>query len=380
MAAAGKHAVLLVSNHADIIGGGEISLLTLVQGLRATRWRPHLAVPGPGEVARRCRALDVPVHETPLPPIRRPGPGMLAAARSMRRLIARTGARVVHANGSRAMFYAGLARRSQHCLAIWHLRILEPDPPLDPLLVRLADGVIAISEAVRERLRRWPRVHQACRVIPNGLDLHAFADPGGRSKTRTALGLNDDQLVVMCVSRLIDFKRHDLLLEAIAALRPAHPTLRCVLVGDGPAAATLQDRAARPDLRDAVIFTGHRDDVVGLLHAADVFVLPSPAEGFGRVVIEAMAAGLPVVASRSGGPAEIIADGDTGMLVEPHSAAALQHAIAGLAGDAAARARIGGAARQAVADTYTIAAHTRRVVAFYEELLARADRRPARAR
>lgn len=362
--------VLLVSNHADIVGGGEISFLTLVRGLADTPWAPIVAVPGPGEVADRCRSLGVGVHEIPMPSLRRPSVGLMGATRQMRKVIRSSHCRLVHANGSRAMFYAGIGARFTDCRAVWHIRILDLDPLLDSLLVRLAAGSIAISRAVRERLHRWPAAYRSCRVIPNGLDLEAFVPTRGRSRVRAELGLVDSEIAVTCVSRLVDFKRHDLLLEAIARLRPRQPRLRCVIVGDGPQEDELRHRAAQPDLTGATIFTGHRTDVADLLAASDIFVLPSPAEHFGRVVIEAMAAGLAVVAANAAGPAEILTNDETGLLVDPGDITALETAIEALCNDPGLRRRLGSSARQRTAEHYSMKRHTELVTRFYEHILA----------
>lgn len=367
--------VLIVSNHAGIVGGGEVSLLTLVRGLTDTRWRPVVAVPGPGEIADRCHEMGVAVHEAALPTMRRPGARLLGAAGGMRRLISETNPAVVHANGSRAMFYAGLASRVQRVPVVWHIRIALPDPLLDRVLVRLATVPVAISATVRERLRPWPDAHGKCRVIPNGLDLGAFVATRGRAAVRAELGIGDDELAVMCVSRMVDGKRQELLLDACAALAARSAAPRCVLVGDGPGADRLRRRANDASLAGRVIFTGHRDDVADLLGAADMFVLPAEQEGFGRVVIEAMAAGLPVVAADAGGPAEIVDDDTSGLLFAAGSPESLAGRIERLCNDPALRRRLGAAARRRVEGEYTMQAHTRRVVGLYEELLEEPDAR-----
>ena len=215
--------VLIVSNHAGIVGGGEISLLTLAKGLSGSRWEPIVAVPGPGEVAERCTALGVATHTASLPTMRRPGPGMFGAARTLRRILAETGAAIVHANGSRAMFYAGLAARRPGVPVVWHIRIALPDPVLDRVLVRLTTAPVAVSGAVRERLRPWPAAYDACRIIPNGLDLETFRATRGRQAVRRELGLDDDEPAIVCVSRLVEGKRQELLLEACARLRRPRP-------------------------------------------------------------------------------------------------------------------------------------------------------------
>src|SRR5438445_12648896 len=103
--------ILVVSNHGAIVGGGELSLADLVGGLDRDRWAPVLVVPEEGAVAARGRGLDLPVHVIPLPTVRRPGPGSLRSVRALTSLARATDAGAIHANGSRAMAYAGVAGR-----------------------------------------------------------------------------------------------------------------------------------------------------------------------------------------------------------------------------------------------------------------------------
>lgn len=358
-----------VSHHAEIVGGGEISLLTLLGGLDRRRWSPHLVTPREGELARRARDLGVPVDFVPMPGLKLPRPAIVIAVLRLARLLRDSEADLVHANGSRAMFYSGLAGRLAGLPVIWHLRVLDPDRRLDWALLRLADGVIAISSEVRDRLGRRARSPERCRVIPNGLDLESYVPTADPETTRRGLDLVPSDRVVVTVGRMVPFKRQDLLLEAIAALREELPRLRCVIVGDGPERSRLERRAAELGVADLLRLPGHRDDVPDLLAAADVFALPSPAEHFGRVVIEAMAVGVPVVAAAAAGPAEILEDGITGVLVTPGSSRSLARALRRVLENPAAGDRLASAARAKVEEHYSMEEHARRVQEFLDDLL-----------
>jgi len=267
------------------------------------------------------------------------------------------------------MFYTALAARATGCPTVWHIRILDPDPKSDRLLARWATASIAISSAVRERLRPWPRAYANCRVIPNGLDLQAFEPRLPRDAARAKLGARDDAFLVTTVGRLVDFKRFDLFLDAMAMARRNIPELKCLIVGDGPEKSNLLERAAREDLAGAVEFLGHRADIPDLLAASDAFVLPSPVEGFGRVLIEAMAASLPAVAFDTAGPAEILKDGSTGLLVAPISAGGLAAAVARLHAAPELRELLGTAARRRVEERYSMEEHAKSVITLYRDLL-----------
>ncbi|MFQ5744365.1 MAG: glycosyltransferase [Acidobacteriota bacterium] len=354
---ASARTVLVVSHHGKIVGGGEISLLTLLKGLHRTNWLPVVVVPCQGAVAEHCEALGLRVHVIPLPTLRRPGPSTLGSIFALRNLIRSSAAALIHANGSRAMFYAGLAGRLARRPVIWHLRILEPDSSLDWLLVRLATATIATSQAVHQRLRRWPRAYEACTIVPNGLDLDDFRGTGNPRQLRDSLELAATDRVVITVGRLVGFKRQMLLLEAVALLRPRFPHIKCIIVGEGPEGTALESRAQRQDLAGAVIMAGHRDDIPDMLGISELFVLPSPAEHFGRVLLEAMAASLPVVAAAAAGPAEIVEDGGTGLLVNPEDPAALAEAMAKLLDDPQLARELGRSGCRRVHDLYSMHRH-----------------------
>jgi glycosyltransferase involved in cell wall biosynthesis len=361
--------VLVISNHGDIVGGGEISLLTLLKGLDRSRWAPIVVVPAEGTVAAAARALGLPVQIVPLPPIRHPSLACFRSIAMLRRVIRGCGACLVHANGSRAMFYAGLAGRLLRTPVIWHIRILEPDRPLDWLLVRLATRSIAISEAVRRRLAPWPAALERCVVVPNGLDLDGFVPSAPPAAVRSGLSLGPGDRAIGTVGRLVPFKGHRHLLDAFARLRHRYPELHVLVVGDGPERGPLEEQASRLGVAKAVRFTGHREDVADLLTVMEVFVLPSLAEHFGRVILEAMAVERPVVATSAGGVPEIVVDNVTGLLVPPADPEALANATATLLADSTRARLMGKEGRRRVEEHYSLPLHAERIEAVYAEVV-----------
>jgi sugar transferase (PEP-CTERM/EpsH1 system associated) len=202
-----------------------------------------------------------------------------------------------------------------------------------------------------------PRVRSEARGIPEGF----FTVPGCR--------------VVGTVGRLAAVKDQGSLLRALAAIVQAEPTqretLRCILVGDGPERASLQSLVEELALGDCVWMAGDRDDIPNLLACMDVFVLPSLGEGVSNTVLEAMATGLPVVATRVGGNPELVTEGDTGLLVPVSDIAALARALQRLIDDPALCVRMGNAGLERVQRDFdwqrTVAAYLQ----VYDVLLGR---------
>jgi glycosyltransferase involved in cell wall biosynthesis len=359
--------VLVLANFAEVVGGGEESLLGLAAALDRRRLRVLGAVTAEGGVAARLRALEVPVSVVPLPPVR-PWtlPGMGLAWWRLRRLLVRERVAVVHAHGSRGALYAGLAALRLGVPLVWHLRIDEPDPRLDPLLVRLASAIVANSAATAARLGAGPVAAGKVTIVPNGVDLDRFAPRPPDPELREALGLDAALPLVGFFGRLEHGKGVDVLLEAAARVHTKLPSAFLV-VGEGPLGKRLAARAAGDGL--PVHFAGRRDDVPELMRLCAVVVLPSRREAFGRVLIEAMATGVPVVATSVGGIPEVCVDGVTGLLVPPDEPDALAVAIALTLTDQAATAARVAAAAVDVRARFDLAAHAAGVQAVYARVI-----------
>jgi glycosyltransferase involved in cell wall biosynthesis len=209
---------------------------------------------------------------------------------------------------------------------------------------RCAHAVVANSRAAERQLQSEGIPRDRIRIIPNGVSADRFSPPmpSGRPVT-----------TVLTVANLRAEKAHEVLLAAAAHLRSRHPHLHFVIAGDGPRAAELRTLAATLGVETQVTFLGHREDVPALLAAADVFVLPSRSEAFPNGAVEAMAAGVPVIASRVGGLVDLVDDGRTGLLVTPDDPAALAAALESLVLSPARAAALGASAREEVSRRYS---------------------------
>jgi glycosyltransferase involved in cell wall biosynthesis len=170
---------------------------------------------------------------------------------------------------------------------------------------------------------------------------------------KSDLGIAPDTPVVVCVSRLEPEKGVAALVEAVPRMLESCPRALCLIAGSGSQEPALRNLLKSLGVEDRVRLLGFRADAMSLIRAADVFVLPSPKEGAGMVLLEAMALGKPVVACRAGGPEEIVAPGVTGLLVPPDDPAALGEALAQLLGDASTRRQMGQAGLERFRQLYS---------------------------
>lgn len=207
-------------------------------------------------------------------------------------------------------------------------------------------------------------------TIQNGVDVSRFGI-GSSAEARQRLGISGDRLVIGTVGRLDPVKDQAGLIEAFSRLRGKHSEALLVIVGDGPCRERLAELTARLGLQDRVLLLGERRDIPEILMALDVFVLPSVAEGMSNTVLEAMASGLPVVATRVGGSPELVEEGLTGRLVAPLDPTALAGAIDGYLEDTHLRVLHGKASRQRAVEHFDLHRMARAYADLYTSVLGK---------
>jgi sugar transferase (PEP-CTERM/EpsH1 system associated) len=229
------------------------------------------------------------------------------------------------------------------------------------------DQVLSVSSRLAQRMsERIGFPADRIRTIRNGVDLSRFL-AADRQRSRAQLGIGAGELVIGTAGRLVDVKDQRTFVSAVAMLRARGVECSAVIAGEGPLRAALERQIRHSGLEAHVRLLGHRSDLPAVLAALDVFVLSSLSEGLSNTILEAMAAGLPVVSTRVGGADELVDEGRTGLLVPAEDPAALTDAIAGLCTDDTRRARMGRAARERAQHTFSLA----RMVADYEDLYVR---------
>jgi len=245
-------------------------------------------------------------------------------------------------------------------------------------LIRLVERLLAkITDRIVTLTDRGAQEHVRCHIagmekfvtIHSGIDLAHFrsvqVDPAVKRKE---LGLPPDGAIVGTVGRLVPIKGLEWLLKAAPQVLAQFPQACFVIIGDGPLLGELRQLTSKLGIGLQVVFLGAREDVLECLAALDLFALPSLNEGMGRVLLEAMAVGCPVVATRVGGIPDIVADGTTGLLVPPRDDRALAEAILTLLRDRSRRAAYGEAARRHVDGRFDIETMVRNIERLYDEV------------
>lgn len=352
-------------------GGAERQLVALLTGLDRSRFRPLVVVEKPGgALEQTVRELDIPIHVLP----RRMRWDPFLPFR-LARLLRRERVHVVHPIGPMPDFYgvlAGALARVPVRLMTWRNRRYSLfHTALLWLITPLADRLIANSEHAAQALRRWFVPRSRVMAIPNGLDSDRFARTPPLDEKRRELGLApDDGPLIGMVARLWAQKDQDTLIGAAQRLLDRYPNLVLVLVGTGRRRAALEATAAHLLPPGRYRFLGARNDVPELYHLLDVPVLSTHYEGMPNAVMEAMAAGRPVVATAVAGCAELIEDGVTGLLVPPRDPRALAEAVARVLDDKALAERLGSAGRQLIPERYGLERLIERHQRLYGQLLA----------
>lgn len=360
------------------VGGAETHLLSLCRGLVAAGHRVDVIyLKGRGTLRAEFAALGISPRKVPLERYAQ----FAGCVYELGRQLARHRYSVVHTHLLKANFTTAVASylaRNPRLVASKH----NDEPQLlQPVVARLHRvssqrdrTVICASRHILEHVVRHGGVERdKCRIVHYGIDdaREIGGDGAGDSHPpadclRAELGCEQpDAAVLGCVARLVPRKGHLHLFEALAQVLGKRTDVHLLVVGDGPGRDDLERACRQRGLTGHVHFLGERRDVPRILRCIDLFVLPSESEGFGRVILEAMAAGQPVVASRTGGIPEIVVDGETGFLVTPRQPAELAARILALLDDRPRAAAFGRAGQHRVREHFSQQAMMDQTLAIY---------------
>ncbi len=363
--------ILYLSNFPDVDKGGQISLYNLVKRLDRKVFEPTVLCPKSGALSALFSEKGIPVQFLEFPQLRiRNLLRILRAVLQFRKMVLEGGFSLIHCDSPRDTFLSAVSLSFTKRQIVWHARVSSRGPIFDPLNKHLVSKIICVSHAVKGRFEPCPS--SKCIVIYNGVDPSKFSPksfPGPRKKE---VNIPTDSLLVSTIMQLIPAKGAEEFVRAAVSLCEKVRNVSFVVVGvwtDDPFIEKL--RGIADPFRDRIHFLGYRRNVWDILRDSDIFVLPSwpYIEGLPRVVIEAMACGVPVVGTDVEGTNEAVVQDETGLLVPPKDAASLANAINKLIDDPHLRIRLGENGRQRVLEVFDIKDHVHRVESVYQELL-----------
>lgn len=357
------------------LSGGPQHVLTLSFGLK-NKFDVTVACP-PGPMVKELQKNHIKSFIIPMK-----SRADLSAIFKLRKLIKKEKFKIAHTQGSRGGSIGRLACWGLKVLVLYteHTRTFEfklKNPALDQIhiiglrfLDYLTHKTIAVSEAVRQWLIKTP-ITESEKVITilNGIDLNRFNFDIDINKKREELNLFSSNLLICTVASLLPHKGIKYLLYAIYEVKKKIPNINLLIVGCGPQQRELEEIVEKLKIKKDVRFLGVREDVLKILKIIDVFVLPSQAEPFGLVILEAMALGKPVIGTKVGGIPEIISDQKTGILVPPGDSKALAKTIIELLTNDQKAKHMGEAGRRRVEKYFTSQAMVEKTENLYKKLL-----------
>lgn len=356
------------------IGGTERQVANLALGIDSSHFDLHLAcLWNSGELLAELEDLRVPRSEFRIGSLYSPKTlwqGIRLAHYVRRNLI-----QIVHSYGFYPnVFTVPAARLAGASIVVASIRdtgdwLTPMQRRLQKLVCRLADCVLVNAEAIRQNLLEQGYDASKIVVIRNGITLSKFAGRSRSAGLRRELGLPLSARLVAVFSRLNRFKGVEYFLDAAAVLAGKVPDVCFLVVGDGGNKKELEEYACQLGLAQRIVFTGFRSDVPDLLSEVAISVLPSLSEGTSNTLLESMAAGVPVIATRVGGNPEVIEDGVSGLLVPPRDSAALAAAMDRLLEDESLARVLGQAAMRRVSELFSLEGSVHETEHLYQRLV-----------
>jgi glycosyltransferase involved in cell wall biosynthesis len=360
------------------LGGGQMTVLTLARNLDKDKFDVLVASEGEGLLVDELKKAGV--RHIPVKIGKKTG---FLGIKGLSDALRTNAVDILHTHGGIAGLYGRMAARRAGIPSIIHtihgIHYLHYRNPLakyaslilERRLSKFTDAVIFVSESdLGKGLHLRLALPERARLIRNGVVLTALTPTFDPAAKRTELGADGGPLIV-AVSRLHRQKGLVFLLRALPAVIRRRPDAKAAIVGGGPLEARLEAESRDLGLGDRVVFLGERTDVAEILAAADLFVLPSLWEGLPYAVVEAAAAGRPIIASDIDGVREVIRNGKTGVLVPPGDSAKLAEAMIGLIESPARATTLAREARREIPPLYSIERMIQETEALYLELFRR---------
>lgn len=278
---------------------------------------------------------------------------------------------IIHLHSRRgADILGGIAARISGTPSILTRRVDNPENRLwTRIKYRFYNRIITISDGIREVLVNEGVPHNKITCVRSAVDISQYQKPCDRSLFTSAFGVAESTITCGVVAQFIDRKGHRYLLEAIPAILSAFPDTHFLLFGKGPLEKELRDICRRLGIAEKVTFTGFREDLDNILGCLDILIHPALMEGLGVSLLQAAAAGVPIVGTRVGGIPEIVLDGVNGLLIPPSDASSITDAVKKIIGNRDLAGQMADAGRKITKDHFSIEAMVEGNLQVYREIM-----------
>ncbi len=368
---------ILYVHGVEAIGGAERDLIALLKTLDRQKWEPHVVCPETGPFRDQLQAIAVPTHPLNLPPWRKVRSFFQrrSAVRRLEALVNQLDPAMIHVNDIWWVPHTVRAigsRKSNPMSIVAHVR-----QEIEPAKVRRyeldrVEAVIAISQQIEESLIAGGVSARKVRTVYSGIELSERQLTRHDQAIRQMIGIPNGAVLLGTIANLFPRKGYEVMLRALPAIVRAVPTVHYVIVGsdDNDYAGQLKRLAHELKIADRVHIVGFQDPVQPFLASLDLYVHPALMEGFGIAVVEAMAMGKAVVATTTGGLPEVVAQGETGLLVPPGDIESLAATVVSLLLDRVRREQMGRNGRARAHERFSLGASVAQMEQLYGEVLA----------
>lgn len=362
---------ILFIHGVSAIGGSERDLLSLIKNLSPLKYFPIVICPDKGPLYAELKKLDIKIEILNIPPWRK-GKYILSipiAIYRIRKIIAKNNIDLIHVNDFWYFPITFLAARPFNIPVITHIRQEIEVPKIKKYWLSYSDMLLPVSNSIKNTILMSGIQDSRIMTLYSGLDIEHI--PNVDAEMRRILNINSDQPVIGTVATIDPRKGYEYLIEALAEIKKNYGDIKCVIVGDGDSTykSKLGMLSKRLGVSDNIVYVGFQHNVYPYISMMDIFVLPSIMEGFGIVILEAMAMSKPIVATKVGGIPEIVADNITGILIEPKDPISLASAILSILDDSEKRSLMGMAGRKRVELFFSIKVTIKTLEEVYENIL-----------
>lgn len=365
-ASSGRYNILFTTPFNYMFGGGQWSLYYLIKHLNKGVFHPIVLCPGEGELAVKMRSVGAEVLYLKVGRMRYLNPVVIW---KLVKIIRKQNINLIHTDSTSETLYAGIAAKLSGIPLVWHIRASQGELLLDSILSVLSTRLILVSNALRLRFK-WAKAINKMVTIHNGIDLESFDNFPKLQSIRKEFNIDKDTVLLACLGRIEERKGQEYLIQAMRQV----DKVKLILAGSGDEVYLnrIKSLCEGLNISDRVFFAGHREDIPVILKEIDIVVFPViTGEGFSRVILEAMAAAKPVIASDDAGNPEAVEDGKTGYIVPAKDSAALAERINELVMDAKKRKTMGRNGRKRVDDFFSIKKNIEATESLYSNILFR---------